>query len=362
MLYPLVVAEAARAGARARSRAAIAATRDRRLRSLCRHAHDHVAYYETIIRSVGLRRNEIATAEQLSALPTLSPDDFEELHELFFADNPSVFTSECELAGLAPSRLVTAHSPAAVLSHFARLQALLPRFGVDLREFRPFASNGLAVVDGRPEPGVLQARGCPQPVWRLSKVERLALSEWSDRGPDELHDEMCRLRPLVMIGRPSTLALLADRIARRGSIEQGPCHPRLVVAVEEPLSPRALAGLRAVFRCHVIEAYCRPEVGLVGFECQAGQGLHVEEDAVLVEVLRDGEPAKPGEEGEIVVTDLLNRTTPIIRLCTGETGRLSAEPCRCGLAYPLLLDLRRRSDSGGGHASRMPALATAAAS
>jgi phenylacetate-CoA ligase len=63
-----------------------------------------------------------------------------------------------------------------------------------------------------------------------------------------------------------------------------------------------------------------------------------------VEVLRgDGRPAAPGEEGDIVVTDLLNRGMPLIRYRVGDVGVLSGKPCSCGRSLPILETVTGRS-------------------
>ena len=60
-------------------------------------------------------------------------------------------------------------------------------------------------------------------------------------------------------------------------------------------------------------------------------------DGVYVEVLRpDGSPARAGEVGMVVVTDLVNRAMPIIRYQVGDTAALASGQCRCGRGLPLL--------------------------
>lgn len=71
--------------------------------------------------------------------------------------------------------------------------------------------------------------------------------------------------------------------------------------------------------------------GVAG-ECQECNGLHINEDHFLVEVLDPEtlEPVAPGEIGELVITTLTKEAFPVIRYRTRDLTRLVPEPCPCG--------------------------------
>jgi phenylacetate-CoA ligase len=96
------------------------------------------------------------------------------------------------------------------------------------------------------------------------------------------------------------------------------------------------------FGCQATNRYGCEEVSLIACECEAHQGLHVNMDTLVVECLRDGRPAEPGETGALVVTDLTNYGMPFIRYQVGDTARMAAEPCSCGRSYPLIESLEGR--------------------
>ena len=78
------------------------------------------------------------------------------------------------------------------------------------------------------------------------------------------------------------------------------------------------------------------EVGRIAVECAAHQGLHVKADQVVLECLKDGEPATPGTSGEVVVTGLSSSVMPFIRYRLGDRCQLSHKPCTCGCSFPLI--------------------------
>ena len=81
--------------------------------------------------------------------------------------------------------------------------------------------------------------------------------------------------------------------------------------------------------------YTSAETGPAALTCPEGR-LHVLEDNVVAETVRDGAPAL-GEAGDVVLTTLGNRAMPLLRYETDDTGVL--EPggdCACGCRGPVL--------------------------
>ena len=61
-----------------------------------------------------------------------------------------------------------------------------------------------------------------------------------------------------------------------------------------------------------------------------------------MEVIKDdGEPAKPGERGKIVVTNLANYVMPLIRYDTGDIG-IAGHSCSCDRGFPIVKTIEGR--------------------
>jgi phenylacetate-CoA ligase len=75
---------------------------------------------------------------------------------------------------------------------------------------------------------------------------------------------------------------------------------------------------------------------LIASECEAHDGMHVAMETLIVEIIVrevDGSIrlARPGEAGEIAVTDLHNLACPMIRYVTGDVAIAgTGAPCACG--------------------------------
>lgn len=85
--------------------------------------------------------------------------------------------------------------------------------------------------------------------------------------------------------------------------------------------------------------------GVAG-ECQECNGLHVNEDHFLVEILDPEtlEPVAPGEVGELVITTLTKEAFPVIRYRTRDLTRFLPEPCPCGRTFVRMSRMMGRSD------------------
>ncbi len=105
---------------------------------------------------------------------------------------------------------------------------------------------------------------------------------------------------------------------------------------------RAL-GLKAL-NFYGLSEMCGPGVAS---ECLgARDGLHVQEDHFLVEVIdpAQGTRVPPGTDGELVFTTLTKEALPLIRYRTGDLGAITVEPCACGRSTARLIRLGGRRD------------------
>jgi phenylacetate-CoA ligase len=85
--------------------------------------------------------------------------------------------------------------------------------------------------------------------------------------------------------------------------------------------------------------------GVAG-ECSECNGLHVNEDHFLIEILDPDtlEPVKPGDVGELVITTLTKEAFPVIRYRTRDLTRLLPESCPCGRTFSRVSRMLGRSD------------------
>ncbi len=84
----------------------------------------------------------------------------------------------------------------------------------------------------------------------------------------------------------------------------------------------------------------------VAFDCIEQNGLHINEDHFLAEVVDPVtfEPLPLGEKGELVFTSLQKQAMPILRYRTKDITRFIKEPCSCGRTLLKMEKLSGRTD------------------
>ena len=169
-------------------------------------------------------------------------------------------------------------------------------------------------------------------------VERnlhLSLAE----APQTLLERLRAFRPDIVTGYPGVLTRLA---AEAEATPLDGIGPRLVLTHSEVLTPAMRTRIRSGWRAPVYEDYASHETRLIAWECPAGGGLHTCDDAVILEVLRDGHPVGMGERGEVVVTALHSYAMPFIRYRLGDIVTRGEESCACGLPFAKIRTIQGR--------------------
>jgi len=167
---------------------------------------------------------------------------------------------------------------------------------------------------------------------------------------------LARTRPHAIIGYTRALAGFA-----RWALDAGlrPWGDVVVIGGAEPMFPMDRTALERAFGGRVHETYGSRETMLIAAECEAHDGMHVAEENLLVELVRDGSPAAPGEAGTVVVTDLHNFGMPFIRYENGDVATMGpAERCACGRGLRRLarVDGRRADTLHGPDGTPIPGM------
>jgi phenylacetate-CoA ligase len=131
-----------------------------------------------------------------------------------------------------------------------------------------------------------------------------------------------KYRPALVVGYPSALYALARYRLETGQM-RGDAMPRYILSTGELLYDFQRRAIESAFGARVVEEYGSQELGVIASEGQTGDWL-VNWQHVIVELLRAGRPARPGEMGEIVVTNLHSHAMPLIRYASGDMARMPA--------------------------------------
>jgi len=139
--------------------------------------------------------------------------------------------------------------------------------------------------------------------------------------------------PQVLLLYPNVLSALLDHLE---SASQNLAGLRFIRSISETLDPALRQRASALTGAHIVENYSSQEVGIIAVQCPQGPGLHVMSESLIVEIVDDaGTPVSQGQTGRVVLTDLHNFATPLIRYVIGDYAQAGA-PCACGRGLPVL--------------------------
>ncbi|MDR3170307.1 MAG: phenylacetate--CoA ligase [Treponema sp.] len=116
----------------------------------------------------------------------------------------------------------------------------------------------------------------------------------------------------------------------------------------EPWSENMRREIEERYNMHAYDIYGLTEIigPGVAFECEAQDGLHINEDLFYPEIIdpASGRVLPDGEKGELVFTTLTKEGTPLLRYRTRDVTFFRREPCSCGRTTVRMNRLFGRTD------------------
>jgi phenylacetate-CoA ligase len=147
---------------------------------------------------------------------------------------------------------------------------------------------------------------------------------------------------------PSYALYVASVILNKGLDPRRDLKLKRAYLGAEPYTEETRKKIEELLGIDVYNCYGLSEMGGpgVGFECVYKKGLHIWEDAFLVEIVNPetGEPVKEGEIGELVLTSLNREGMPLIRYRTRDLTFFFTEPCACGRTHRRISRILGRAD------------------
>ena len=146
---------------------------------------------------------------------------------------------------------------------------------------------------------------------------------------------------------PSFALYLLNTFAKHG-LDPRDLPLRIAFVGAEPHSEDMRRRIEAAYGLKAYNSYGLSEMNGPGvaFECPEQNGMHVWEDAFLLEVLDPEtlEPVGPGQVGELVFTNLTRQGMPLLRYRTRDLASYDDSPCPCGRSSRRLSRIQGRSD------------------
>lgn len=318
----------------------IIAAQSRRVRRMIDFAYRTVPYYRDTLDRLGLRPHDFSGADSLARLPFIDHTELQRDPEYFVSRvHREAALLKLRSSGSSGSPHTVYHDADAILqnaAHSARDRAAMTGLLGKKLGFK------LSIITSKESAfcEVLEFSRRRSFFPRGVRIERQLL--WLGDPPEKNVALLNLFQPDVLHGYGSYLERLFPYLHASGRPFR---KPKVVLYGADSLSESVRSLITRTFGIPVFSTYQAIEAFKIGFECPQHSGLHLNIDLYPVRILDgNGRALAPGEVGNVVVSNLVNRGTVLLNYRLGDVAALLPQACACGRSLPLLSFVQGRSN------------------
>ena len=308
----------------------IAEMQARKLREMVSHAYQKVPFYHRLYDAAGVDPSSITDTMSIHRLPITTKQHFGDIP---LEERTAMDT---DLSACIPS--ITSGSTGMPITVLRDPRALSYQIALRLRRYWAWGikpSDKICVTNPGPGVGILYLYSKGLLGFFLKRKIR-SLSLAADM--DDHVSLISKWRPDVLEAPPSYFKALIT-FCEEGEIS---IALKVAVAVGEVLDDSTRELISDSLHAEVFDGYGLAEVGGVAWECPTHSGCHINTDLLVVEFLRDEEAVTAGEPGELCITNLYRKATPVIRYLVGDIATPLDDDCPCGRGLTLMKGIQGR--------------------
>ncbi|HAG68447.1 MAG TPA: phenylacetate--CoA ligase [Lachnospiraceae bacterium] len=317
------------------SRERIREIQDEKLVKQVRRVWENVPYYRKKMEEKGITPEDIRSCDDLSKLPFLSKADLRDSYPYGLLGAP---LEDCvriqSTSGTTGKRVVAFYTQHDIdLWEDCCARAIMAAGGT--REDVVQVSYGYGLFTGGPGlNGGSHKVGCLTIPTSSGNTDRQIMF-------------IMDLSATILCCTPSYAAYLGERMKEMGlTPEDIPLKAGIFGA--EAWSEEMRQDIQKTLGIKAYDIYGLTELSGPGvaFECSAQQGMHINEDHFIAEIIDPdtGEVLPDGEQGELVFTAIDKEAFPMLRYRTRDICTLNREQCSCGRTLVRMAKPKGRSD------------------
>ncbi|MDH5424078.1 MAG: phenylacetate--CoA ligase family protein [Gammaproteobacteria bacterium] len=306
---------------------------DQQLQRIIEYSYKNIPYYRKVFDRLGLKPDEISKVEDLIKLPVLTKSIIRENIEDFYPKNIKMHKYVNGATG---------GSTGAPLKY--RMSDECYSMGVACL-YRGWGYAGyrlgdkVAVIAG----GSLVNKDTS--FFYKLKDFMLNFRHYSSYGMDDslinkYIDDIAGWKPDYLRGYATSIYEIAKYLNKNKNINK--IKVKAVFTTAEMLLPKQRGLIEKVFGCEVFNTYGLNDGGVSAYECSYHDGMHIDMERSVLEVVNEKCSQVVNEEGLILATSLHNTSFPFIRYDTNDIGVVSDSKCKCGCQKTLLKSLKGR--------------------
>ena len=314
---------------------ALRALQAERLVRQVRHVYENVPYYRAKMEAQGVTPEDIHGLEDLHKLPFLTKADLREAYPYGLLATP---LSDCiriqSTSGTTGKRVVAFYTQHDIdLWEDCCARAIIAAGGTKDDVCQVCYGYGL-FTGGAGLHGGSHKVGCLTLPMSSGNTERQI-------------QFMMDLNATILCCTPSYAAYIGESLKEKGYKPEDN-HLRAGIFGAEPWTEEMRRDIQNSLGIKAYDIYGLTELSGPGvaFECEAQDGMHINEDHFIAEIIDPdtGEVLPEGSTGELVFTSLTKEAFPLLRYRTRDICVLHREPCACGRTHVRMSKPMGRSD------------------
>ncbi len=317
------------------SRDQIEATQVTRLKNVVARVYNNCEFYRKRLDEAGVTPDSIRSLDDIERIPFTTKDDLRSQYPLGLCIVPheELVRMHCS-SGTTGTPVAIAHTQNDLNTWADLMARCMHMVGITKKDvFQNMSgyglfTGGLGIHAGAERLGCMTIPAGPGNTARQIKL-------------------MMDFKTTVAHILPSYALILGERLREMG-VDPSTVPLRIACVGAEPYSEEYRKRIENLFDMKVYNSYGMSEMNgpSVGFECTEQNGMHIWEDAYIVEIIdpETGKHVKPGEVGELVMTTLVRESMPILRYRSRDLTRFIPGQCGCGRLHCRIDRIFGRSD------------------
>lgn len=307
---------------------------EKQLRNMINFAYENVPYYHRLFKELNISPEDIRTIEDLEKLPILTKDIIKANWEDFKPTNLSSMKYYEQATGGSTG---TPFRYRLLKSDRFLSAALLYRgwgyAGYELGDKMAFLAGSSLGVGTK---SVLDKK-----IHEVTRnIRKLSSFDMGENDMKQYTDVLNSFQPKSIRGYASSIYFYAKWLQENDIKVHNPDY---VFTTAEKLLPHMREAISNAFDCDVFDAYGLNDGGVGAYECPEHNGLHVDTERSIMEIVDDNGSQIDEGTGDILATSLNNFAMPFIRYQTGDMGHIIEDECGCGRESKLLKEVLGRS-------------------
>lgn len=307
-----------------------------KLKLLIKHAYNNVPYYEELFNRIKLKPSDISSLDDLYKIPILTKEIVRKENMRIVSKNFNMkYVKKGKTGGTTGAPIVIYKDTNNRSFTWASYYRWYEWMGLECGD-RTTTFWGARTILSRS----IKSYFIDHIYNYFQNNLRIDSFHMSNKDLPKIYRKVKDFNPVFIKGYLSALLKFANYI---DSKSLPGISPKVLSSTTETVLPHHRIYLQKIFSAPIFDQYGCGELSAIAYECAHHNGLHINQEHIICEILDKSDELVFETPGRVIGTDLDNYVMPFIRYETGDLATLSSKNCKCGVNQPLISSVDGRT-------------------